>query len=401
MAQTGPLTSVADAHRRARRRLPRPVYFACIGGRGYGTVIRRKREDLENIVSRSHVWDEPEDLNLETRIMGQHLSMPLLLSPIGAQALRPDAEAQAAHAAQKAGTTFGLSNVASQGLPEVLRANPNTLAQLYWGGPKDEILERVHRYRDQGAAGLIVTLDWSKGPGTDWDPGKIPAKVNLKAMAQFAPAVAPYPTWLLTFLLRGQLPTLHVPQFGTRENPNPTFVEALDAIESTTQPTWQDVAWIKEEFGGPVMAKGIFDPDDARRAIDAGVDAISVSNHGGNTVDEKQSAISALPTVAKAVNGQVDVLMDGGVRRGSDVVKAMALGADAVMLGRAYLWALIARGEVGVSEILQIFKDGIKQSLRTVRVESVHDLGPEHVITPHQPRYWELAPTEYTAPLTS
>lgn len=384
MWKTGPLQSVADAHRRARKRLPKPVYRACVGGRGAGNVIRRNQTDLSTIVLNSRVGDEPADLDLSTTVLGQRLSMPVILSPVGAQALRPGAESAAARAAADSGVTFGLSNVASESLSDVIKQHPGTLAQLYWGGSRDHIIERVHRYKEQGAAGLIITLDWSRGPGTDWDAGTVPAKVGLGAMAEFAPSVAPHPRWLWGFLREGQLPTLEVPQFATSDSPHPLFVEALDAIETTTQPTWEEVAWLTREFDGPVMAKGIFHPDDARRAVDAGVDAISVSNHGGNTVDDKQSSIRALPAVVEAVGDQVEVLMDGGVYRGSDVAKSLALGAKAVMIGRGYLWALAARGEAGVREILEVYRGGIEQALRTVRVSSVHDLRPEHVITPDQ-----------------
>ncbi len=394
---SGPLQSVADARRRARRRLPRPVYMACVGGRGAGHVERRNLNDFADIVLNSRVGDEPERVELSTSVLGLPLSMPLLLAPVGAQAIRPDAEAAAARAAAAAGVAFALSNVASQSLADLLPHNPSTIAQLYWGGPRDEIQERIHRYREQGSPALIVTLDWSKGPGTGWNAGTVPATVDLGTMLKFAPSVAPHPRWLLEFVRQGELPTLGVPQFATRTNPDPSFVEALDAIESTTQPTWEDVAWIKREFGGPVMAKGIFHPDDARRAVDAGVDAISVSNHGGNTVDEKPSAISALPPVVEAVGDQVEVLMDGGVRRGSDVVKALALGARAVMIGRGYLWPLAARGEAGVAEILEIYRSGITQAVRTVKASSVHDLRPEHVILPGRPRYWNVNPAELTS----
>lgn len=384
MPASGPLQSVADARRRAKRRLPRPVYLACIGGRGAGNVIRRNETDLSSIVLNSHVGDEPEDLQLATTVFGQHLSMPVILSPVGAQALRPGAEEGAARAAAKAGITFGLSNVASQPLREVQRGHPSTIAQLYWGGEREHIFERIRRYRDEGATGLIVTLDWSRGPGTDWDAGTVPPRLGLREMLRFAPAVLPRPQWLWGYLRDLQLPTLEVPQFATRDHPHPLFAEALEAIETTTQPTWEDLAQIKDVFEGPVLAKGIFHPDDARRAVEAGVDAISVSNHGGNTVDDKESSIRALPAVVEAVGDKVDVLMDGGVYRGADVVKALALGAKAVMIGRGYLWALAARGEKGVSEVLEIYRSGIEQALRTVRVSSVHDLRPEHIITPDE-----------------
>lgn len=389
MPKWGPITSVADARRRARKRMPKPIYMACVGGRGAGNVLKRNATDLEAIVFNSRVGDEPNDIDLRTRVLGQDLSMPLLLAPVGVQAIRPNAEVAATRAAAAAGTTFALSNFASQPLEEVIRHNPRTFVQLYWGGTRELIAERVHRYRQAGAPVLIVTLDWSVGPGTDWDAGAVPATVGIKTMAQFAPAVLPHPAWLFEFLSNGELPTLEVPQFATKSKPRRLFVETMEEVEATPQPSWDDIAWLKQEWGGPLMVKGILNPEDARRAVALGADAISVSNHGGNTFDDNPSAISCLQAVAEAVGDEVEVLMDGGVRRGSDVVKALALGARAVMIGRSFLWPLAVRGEEGVAEILEVFRTGIRQALQMTGAASADEIGPEQVSLPD---HWSRAP---------
>ena len=147
-------------------------------------------------------------------------------------------------------------------------------------------------------------------------------------------------------------------------------------------PTWEDIAWLVELWGGPVMLKGIMRVDDAKRAVDAGVSAISVSNHGGNNLDGTPASIRALPAVAAAVGGEVEVLLDGGIRRGSDVVKALALGARAVMLGRAYLWGLAAEGQPGVENVLDIMRSGVDSALMGLGKASIHDLGAEDVLVP-------------------
>ena len=150
----------------------------------------------------------------------------------------------------------------------------------------------------------------------------------------------------------------------------------------TPPPTWADVAWLGEQWAGPFLLKGVSRVDDARRAVDAGVTAISVSNHGGNNVDGTPATIRELPAVAEAVGSQIEVLLDGGVRRGSDVVKALALGARAVMIGRAYLWGLAAGGQAGVENVLDIFRNGVDSTLLGLGRASVHELTPDDVLVP-------------------
>jgi L-lactate dehydrogenase (cytochrome) len=162
----------------------------------------------------------------------------------------------------------------------------------------------------------------------------------------------------------------------------PPFFAAYGEWMGTPPPTWEDIAWLREYWGGPFMLKGVMRVDDALRAVDAGVTAISVSNHGGNNLDGTPASIRALPAIAEAVGDQVEVLLDGGVRRGSDVVKALALGARAVMIGRAYLWGLAAAGQAGVENVLDILQGGIDSALRGLAKSSIHDLSAEDVLLP-------------------
>jgi L-lactate dehydrogenase (cytochrome)/glycolate oxidase len=225
-------------------------------------------------------------------------------------------------------------------------------------------------------------LDWSFSNGRDWGSPVIPERLDLKAMARFAPEGLLHPRWLLAFARTGKLPDLTTPNLVTGGEAAPTFFGAYGQWMQTPLATWEDLAWLRQEWGGPFMLKGITRLDDARRAVDAGVSAISVSNHGGNNLDGTPATIRVLPAIAQEVGGQVEVLLDGGVRRGSDVVKAVALGARAVMIGRAYLWGLAANGQAGVENVLDILRGGIDSALLGLGKASVHDLDPDDVVIP-------------------
>jgi isopentenyl diphosphate isomerase/L-lactate dehydrogenase-like FMN-dependent dehydrogenase len=249
-------------------------------------------------------------------------------------------------------------------------------------GTREWMVRRMERARAAGAVGLIVTLDWSFSHSRDWGSPWIPERLDLRAMARLAPQGLSRPAWLLAYLRSGTLPELTVPNLADAGEPAPAFFGAYGDWMQTPPPTWDDIAWMRRQWEGPFMLKGICRVDDARRAVDAGVSAISVSNHGGNNLDGTPAPIRALPAVACAVGDQVEVLMDGGIRRGGDVVKALALGARAVMIGRAYLWGLAAAGQPGVENVLDILRAGIDSSLRGLGRSSVHDLTAEDVVIP-------------------
>jgi L-lactate dehydrogenase (cytochrome) len=195
---------------------------------------------------------------------------------------------------------------------------------MYWVGTRDRILQRVERARKAGAKALIVTLDWSFATRRDWGSPAIPEKLDLKAMARFAPEAVLRPRYLADWLRSGKLPNLTCPNLAGPGEELPTFFGAYGEWMFTPLPTWEDVRWLREEWGGPFAVKGIMHPDDARRAVDIGATAISVSNHGGNNLDSTPATIRLLPAVADAVRGQIEILLDGGIRRGSDVVSAGA-----------------------------------------------------------------------------
>jgi pre-mycofactocin synthase len=374
--------TVAEAQRRARKRLPRSVYSALIAGSERGVTMTDNIAAFGELGFAPQVAGLPARRDLATTVMGQQISLPVIISPTGVQAVHPDGEVAVARAAAARGTAMGLSSFASKPVEDVVAANPQTFFQIYWSGSKDQITGRLERARAAGAAGLIVTLDWSFSNGRDWGSPSIPERVDLTTMVRFAPEVLARPQWLLAFGRARRAPDLTVPNMAAPGEPAPTFFGAYREWMQTPLPTWQDVQWLRQQWGGPFMLKGITRVDDARRAVDAGVSAISVSNHGGNNLDGTPATIRALPAVAAAVGDQIEVVLDGGVRRGSDVVKALALGARAVMIGRAYLWGLAANGQAGVENVLDILQGGIDSALLALGRHRAADLTPDDLVIP-------------------
>ncbi len=374
--------SVAEAQRRARKRLPKSVYNALLAGAERGQTLDDNVRAFTELGFAPHVAGAPAKRELSTTVLGQPISMPVIISPTGVQAVHPDGEVAVARAAAARGTAMGLSSFASKPIEEVVAANPQTFFQVYWSGSRDAIQARLARAKAAGAAGLILTLDWTFSHSRDWGSPKIPQRNDLRSLMPHAPETLIRPRWLASYLRTGKLPELAVPNMVIPPAQPPGFFAAYGEWMSTPPPGWPDIAWLREQWDGPFLLKGVCRTDDARRAVDAGVTAISVSNHGGNNLDGTPATIRALPAVAQAVGGQVEVLLDGGVRRGSDVAKALALGARAVMIGRAYLWGLAAGGQAGVENVLDILRNGLDSALLGMARSSVHELSRDDVVVP-------------------
>jgi heme/flavin dehydrogenase (mycofactocin system) len=374
--------TVAEAQRRARKRLPKSVYSALLAGTEKGLTLSDNVAAFDEIGFAPHVAGLSGERDLSTTVLGQPIAFPVIISPTGVQAVHPDGEIAVARAAAARGTAIGLSSFGSQPIEDVVAANPQTFFQLYWLGGRDEIAARLERARKAGAAGVIATLDWSFSHARDWGSPHIPEKMTLRELVRLAPEGLTRPRWLSGYLRTGHLPELTVPNLARDGEPAPAFFGAYGQWMGTPPPSWEDVAWMREEWGGPFLLKGVTRIDDARRAVDAGVTAISVSNHGGNNVDGTPATIRVLPGIAEAVGDQIEVLLDGGIRRGNDVVKAVALGARAVMIGRAYLWGLAANGQAGVENVLDIMRNGIDSALLGLGCSSLADLAPDHLVVP-------------------
>jgi heme/flavin dehydrogenase (mycofactocin system) len=370
--------SVAEAQRRARRILPSSVYKAILAGAERGQTYQDNMAAFAELGFAPHVAGGAADRSQATTIMGVDVSLPVLLSPTGVQAVHPEGELAVARAAAARDAAMGLSAFASKSIEEVVDANSKTFAQLYWAGSREAIEARVERARRAGAKGLIITLDWTFSHSRDWGSPTIPSALDFKTMVDHAPEVALRPKWLLRWLKAGHLPALDVPNVEGA----PGFFAAYGEWMGTSPPSWEDLGWLRGLWDGPFMLKGIMRVDDARRARDdVGATALSVSNHGGNNLDGTPGAVRALAAVVEAVP-ELEVVLDGGVRRGSDVVKALALGAKAVMIGRPYLWGLAAEGQAGVENVLDVLRMGIDSALLGLGRASIDELDPSDLLIP-------------------
>jgi heme/flavin dehydrogenase (mycofactocin system) len=374
--------TVAVAQRRAKRHLPASVYGALIAGAEAGLTIDDNVKAFRELGFAPHVARLPATREMATTVMGQDISLPVIISPTGVQAVHPDGEVAVARAAAARGTAMGLSSFASKPIEQVIAANQKLFFQMYWVGTRDDMAARMERAREAGAVGIIVTLDWSFSFGRDWGSPRIPEKMTFEELLRQVPSVITRPAYLYQWLRSGEIPDLTVPNLPVGGAPAPTFFGAYGQWMASTPPSWEDVAWLRNQWEGPFMLKGVTRIDDAKRAVDAGVSAISVSNHGGNNLDGTPATIRVLPDIAQAVGDQVEVLMDGGVRRGGDVVKALALGAKAVMIGRAYLWGLGANGQAGVENVLDLLRSGIDACLLGLGHSSIAELSPDDLVIP-------------------
>lgn len=373
--------SVREAQRRAKAFLPPSVYSALVAGSERGATPRDNTDAFAELEFAPLVAGHRAQRDMATTILGIPVSMPVMIAPTGVQAIRPEGEVAVAKAAASRGTIIGLSSFASKPVEEVAAANENTFFQLYWTGSKDAILERMERARAAGAKALITTTDWSFSVGRDWGSPAIPERMDLAAIIKMAPEGIIRPKWTLEWLRSG-LPDLTAPNLKPADGPAPTFFGGYGEWTQTPPPSWEDLAWLREQWGGPFLVKGITRIDDAKRAVDMGADGLSVSNHGGNNLDTTPASIRCLGPIVGAVGDQIEVLLDGGVRRGGDVAKALALGARAVMIGRAYLWGLGANGQTGVENVLDLLRMGLDSALTGLGHASIADLSRADLYIP-------------------
>ncbi|MCU1363556.1 MAG: alpha-hydroxy-acid oxidizing enzyme [Acidimicrobiaceae bacterium] len=374
--------TVAIAQQRAERRLPKSVYGALVAGSEKGLSLRDNTASFDELGFAPHVAGLSNERSMAITIMGQSVSMPVLISPTGVQAVHPDGEVAVARAAANRGVAMGLSSFASRSLEEVCAINSQVLFQMYWSGSRDQMLQRLERAQTAGAKGIILTLDWSFANGRDWGSPWIPDTIDAKAVVKLAPQVLARPQWFWSFARTGHLPSLTTPNMASPGKKAPTFFGAYYEWMHSSLPSWSDVEWLRSQWSGPFMVKGVSRVDDAKRVVDVGATALSVSNHGGNNLDSTPAPLRSLAAVVDAVGDQIEVLLDGGVRRGSDVVKALALGANAVMIGRAYLWGLAVAGQVGVENVLDVLRGGIDSALLGLAKSDVKELDRTDVVAP-------------------
>jgi len=379
---------VEDLRPLARRRIPRAVFDYVDGGAEGEVTLRENCRIFEDVTFRPRHAVAVPGCDLRTRVLGLDLSLPFLLSPVGySRLMHPGGEVAAAREAGKAGTGYILSTISGHRLEDVKAGSSGpVLYQLYLMGGRAAAEAVIERARAAGFSALVVTIDTpvSGIRERDYRNGmKELISGNLLAKIPFLPQVLSRPGWLMGFLLDGglrPLPNVVIPGQG----PMP-LLDVNAALASSTV-TWADLRWIRDHWRGPIVVKGVLTGDDARRAVDEGAAAISVSNHGGRQLDGVPAALRALPEVVAAVKGQIDVLMDGGIRRGSDIVKAICLGARAVLCGRAYAYGLAAAGEAGVARTIEILSADLERTLRLLGCPSIAALDRSYV---NFPKSWE------------
>jgi len=376
--------SIADFRTLARRRVARAVFDYLDGGAEGEVTLRESCRVYDDITFRPRHAVAFADCNLRTRVLGLDLALPFLLAPVGySRLMHPDGEMGAARAAGNAGTAYILSTISGHKLENVKAASAGPVFyQLYLMGGRAAAEGSIERARLAGFSALVVTIDTPVSGVRERDYRNGMRELVSGSFFEklpYLPQVLSRPGWLASFLLDGGLPLLPnvvIPGKG----PMPLIDVAAALAESTV--TWSDLKWIRELWRGPIVVKGVLTGDDARRSVDEGAAAISVSNHGGRQLDCVSSSLRALPEVVKAVNGQTEILMDGGIRRGTDIVKALCLGARAVLCGRAYAYGLAAAGEAGVNRAIEILSTDLERTLRLLGCASVTELDRSYVRVP-------------------
>jgi L-lactate dehydrogenase (cytochrome) len=375
---------IEDFRPLARRRLPKVVFDYLDGGAEGEITLRENCRVFEDVTLRPrHAVAVPQG-DLRTRVLGLDLALPFILAPVGySRLMHPGGEVAAARAAGTVGTAYILSTISGHRLEDVKAASPGPVFyQLYLMGGRGAAEGSIERARKAGFSALVVTIDTAVAGVRERDVRNGMKELisgTLFAKLPFLPQVLARPGWLASFLRDGgvrPLPNVVVPGEG------PMPLMDIGAALAAANVTWADMRWIRDAWRGPIVIKGVLTGDDARHALDAGAEAIVVSNHGGRQLDGVSPSLRALPEVVAAVNGRAEVLMDGGIRRGADVIKAICLGARAVLCGRAYAYGLAAAGPAGVARALEILRVDVERTLRLLGCPSISALDKSYVNLP-------------------
>jgi isopentenyl diphosphate isomerase/L-lactate dehydrogenase-like FMN-dependent dehydrogenase len=376
--------NIEDLRRAAKRRLPRVVFDYIDGGAEAELTLRANCRAFEAVTFRPRCAVATPACDLRTTVLGTPLSMPLILAPVGSSRLiYPRGEEVAARAAGVAGIAYALSTLSGCRLEDVAAASKGPVwYQLYLVGGRDCALSAIERAGGAGFSALVVTIDTAVAGMRERDfrnGVKELLSGKLGSMLPFVGQLLTKPRWLMSFLADGGLmkfPNVVIPGEGPM-----TYADVTTALEQSMV-SWQDLRWIREAWNGRIVIKGVHTADDARRAVDAGADALVVSNHGGRQLDGVAPTLCMLPEVLAAVDGRIEVLLDGGIRRGSDIVKALCLGARAVLAGRAYAYGLGAAGEAGVARAVEILRADLVRTLKLLGCAAIAELDQSYIDVP-------------------
>lgn len=371
--------NISDLRRLAKRRLPRMVFDYIDGGADDEVTLRENSSRFSEIKLKHNVLVDVSRISLKTEIFDQDSRLPFLVAPTASSRLFHPREGErgVARAASRAGMIYSISTLGSVTIEEIGEICPGPKwFQVYVWRDREMMAGLLERIRKAGFTGLILTVDMPVAGNRERDPRNgfsIPPKINRKTAFQ----AAMRPGYLLDL---AQTPPIQPVNFPEAKGGGGIIEFVNKQFDNTV--TWEYAAWLKETWGGPFMMKGISHAADAERAIGAGVDGIWISNHGGRQLDTAPSSIDCLPEIAKVVAGRARVIMDGGIRRGSDIVKALALGADMVGIGRPYLYGLAAGGEEGVERAITILKDELHRTMQLMGICNVADLSADQIILP-------------------
>jgi isopentenyl diphosphate isomerase/L-lactate dehydrogenase-like FMN-dependent dehydrogenase len=384
------VVNIEDLRRMARRRLPSAAFDYLDGGADAEVTLRDNVRAFDEIIFRPRNAVKLDQCDLGVTVLGHELALPALLAPVGySRLLHAAGEVAAARAAGEFGTGYILSTVSGHKLESVKAATKGPAwFQLYLLGGRAASEGAIERARNAGFSALVITIDTAVAGMRERDHRNGMAPLiggGGFAKLPFLPNILAHPRWLVAFLADGGVPGLEnvvIPGQGPMK-----LVDVGTALADATV-TWEDLLWIRNVWSGPIVVKGVLTADDAKRAVDCGATALVVSNHGGRQLDSVSATVRALPEIVQAVDGRIEVLMDGGIRRGSDIVKAICLGARAVLIGRAYAYGLAAAGYDGVVRALQILRADVERTLRLLGCPSISALDRSYIETP---RAWREA----------
>ena len=380
MSQLDECFNLDDFRVLAKKRLPRMVYDYLDGGADDEVTLGRNQSSFSNIQLMPRALRDVSNIDLSTTVLGQQVDIPVLLSPTGqTRMFHHSGESAVARAAAKAGTIYSLSSVSSTSIEDTAAASDGPKwFQIYVWRDREVIKEFMDRCRESGYNALCLTVDLPVHGNRERDLRNqltFPAAVAPKVVAD----VLSHPRWLYNYLTHPKIEIANVK--GSRNASVPKEVTLLDYVSKQLDSSvnWDDAAWMIEQWDGPFIIKGIVNPEDAKRAVEIGARAIIVSNHGGRQLDFMPPTIEVLPQIVKAVAGRAEILLDSGVRRGTDVIKALALGATAVMIGRPYLYALAAGGEAGVDRMFELLRAELMRDMAMLGCTKISDLTPEYI----------------------